>query len=296
LPNITQDFVPGLPKLSYDRGYGNYIGVIAHATANYGSTKEGDRAIFERDWMERSNEINPGSPFVHFFCDWDVILQTADLNYKAYGAGKPANGRYAHVELCQTKDQEKFKKSYKNYVWTLAYILAKKNLGVYDGRTLVSHKWVSDNLGGTDHTDPIGYLASHGVSWKDLVSDVQKSYFEQTAPVVPTITVDASVEFICKKIKSVDAAYWKRQAKAVQFLDIMVSKIATKWIGETTDKTPVIKLPPRINMTVDEALMFIDSKVALTHLSDWKVKARNVLWLDLFFIKIAYVWQKEGNK
>ena len=42
----------------------------------------------------------------------------------------------------------------------------------------MSHAQVSAKWKETDHTDPIDYLASHGKTWANLVSDVTVSYNE----------------------------------------------------------------------------------------------------------------------
>lgn len=291
MAEIKVNFIDGLPHIPYANGVGGYIGVAAHCTGNYGD-KLGDNVIAERNFEVQTW----GSAFVHFFCDDNGILQVADINYKAYGAGSPANGRYVHVELCQTHDHEKFLKGYSNYIYTLAYVLAKKSLGVYDEKTLVTHSWISHHLGGTDHADPIAYLSEHGKKWADVVKDVQAEYNRQKTPVVPTVTPDVSVAFICKKIKSVDEIYWKKQANSVQFLDVMVQKIATQWMKDNkAGFTEVKKIPP-LAMTVEAALAFIDSKVHLSDYKGWILKSKNVQYLDQFFIKIAYVWGKEGKK
>ena len=293
--NIKQNFIEGLPRYPYDFGVGGYIGVVAHCTGNYGD-KFGDTAINERKFEAETW----GSAFVHFFCDDSCILQVANINYKAYGAGKLANGKYVHVELCQTKDTDKFLKGYTNYVSCLAYILAKKKLTVIDGRTLVSHQWVSQQLGGTDHADPISYLKSHGKTWADLVKDVDIEYKKQTAPVVPTVTIDEAVDFICGKIKSVSNDYWKRQAHAVQFLDVMVTKIVTQWKKDNAEGiTPVKKIPGfSVITTVDteRALNYIDFKIHLSDPEGWYRKSINVPHLDAFFVKLAYVWRMEEIK
>lgn len=290
MSEIKQMFIDGLPHIPYDNGIGGYIGVAAHSTGNYGG-KLGDNVM-----MERNFEVETwGSAFVHFFCDHNGILQVADIAYKAYGAGRNANGKFVHVELCQSKDKDKALAGYKNWIWTLAYVLAKKKLGVVEGRTLVSHAWISKNLGGTDHTDPMEYLSTFGKSWFDVVNDVEKEYFKQTAPVVPNVTIDAAVEFICKKIKSPYVEAWKQKAKAVAFLDVLNTKIATKWIKESKD-IGLKNLPPKIAMTIDEALAFIDSKVHLSDIAGWKIKSKNVPSLDEYLIKIAFVWRLEQQK
>ncbi|MEH7157486.1 N-acetylmuramoyl-L-alanine amidase [Neobacillus drentensis] len=180
--SIRKEFIQGLPREAYRKGISAYEGVVAHSTATPEATDERELAYFKANWKSRK-------AFAHYFVDWDSITQMADDNYKAWGAGN-GNPRYVHVELCETKDAAKFKESYKRYVWLLATILKKKNLGVTDGKTLVSHAWVSDNLGGTDHRDPIAYLKSHGVSWDKLVADVKAAYNPKPTAVYKTIDKD----------------------------------------------------------------------------------------------------------
>ena len=85
-----------------------------------------------------------------------------------------ANKRFVHVELCETADYAKFKRSYEKYVGLLANILKKNNLSVEKG--LWTHNDVRKYLGGTDHEDPIEYLKSHGVSETQFRSDVRRAY------------------------------------------------------------------------------------------------------------------------
>lgn len=97
------------------------------------------------------------SAFVHYAVDWDEIIQIADTKYIAYGGGPAANKRFVHVELCETADYTKFKRSYDKYVKLLAKILRDRGLSVEKG--LWTHSDVTHHLGGTDHEDPIDYLS-----------------------------------------------------------------------------------------------------------------------------------------
>lgn len=164
---VINNIIEGLPQKPYRNGVGMYEGVVAHATASY-APDENQVIYFKREWKKRK-------AFAHIFVDWDSIRKTAGLNYQAWAAGN-GNPRYVHVELCQTKDPKKFEESYRRYVWVIAHILKSKKLGVIDGKTLMSHDWISKNLGGTNHSDPIGYLKSWGISWKQFVSDVTREY------------------------------------------------------------------------------------------------------------------------
>ncbi|PEP89729.1 N-acetylmuramoyl-L-alanine amidase, partial [Bacillus toyonensis] len=128
--------------------------------------------------------------FVHYAVDWEETIQIADKKYIAYGAGPGANKRFVHVELCETADYTKFKRSYDKYVKLLAKILKDNNLSVEKG--LWTHYDVTKYLGGTNHEDPIEYLKGHGVSESQFRSDVQRVYnnggiVEKTGENIPVV-------------------------------------------------------------------------------------------------------------
>ncbi|AHA69637.1 N-acetylmuramoyl-L-alanine amidase [Bacillus thuringiensis YBT-1518] len=157
--------IPGLPKAEYHNGYGAYEGVVAHSTATPEAPAINIRNYEARTWR---------SAFVHYATDWDETIQIASTKYQAWGAGPAANKRFVHVELSETSDPIKFKKSYERYVKLLAKILRDRNIDPSIG--LWTHKDITYKLGGTDHEDPIDYLRSHGVSESKFRADVLKAY------------------------------------------------------------------------------------------------------------------------
>ncbi|XLP22328.1 N-acetylmuramoyl-L-alanine amidase [Bacillus toyonensis] len=157
--------IDGLPKTPYRYGGGAYEGVVAHSTATPEAPAINIQKYESRTWR---------SAFVHYAVDWNETIQIADTKYIAYGAGPGANKRFVHVELCETRDYEKFKRSYDKYVKLLAKILKDNNLSVEKG--LWTHYDVTKNLGGTDHEDPLDYLRSHGVSEAHFRADVKRAY------------------------------------------------------------------------------------------------------------------------
>ncbi|MEB8986774.1 N-acetylmuramoyl-L-alanine amidase [Bacillus cereus] len=166
--------IPGLPKVEYRNGYGAYEGVVAHSTATPEAPAINIRNYEARTWR---------SAFVHYATDWDETIQIASTKYQAWGAGPAANKRFVHVELSETSDSIKFKKSYERYVKLLAKILKDRNIHPSIG--LWTHKDITYKLGGTDHEDPIDYLRSHGVSESQFRADVQKAYEGETVTVKP---------------------------------------------------------------------------------------------------------------
>ncbi|WP_144519397.1 N-acetylmuramoyl-L-alanine amidase [Bacillus thuringiensis] len=157
--------IPDVPKTPYRGGIGAYEGVVAHSTATPEAPAINIQRYETRTWR---------NAFVHYAVDWNETIQIADTKYMAYGAGPGANKRFVHVELCETADYAKFKRSYEKYVKLLAKILQDNNLSVEKG--LWTHNDVRKYLGGTDHEDPIDYLRSHGVSESQFRSDVQRAY------------------------------------------------------------------------------------------------------------------------
>lgn len=162
---IKKQIIGDLPMKPYRKGMGNYEGVVAHATAVWNDSDENQLKYFIKHWRERS-------AFAHFFVDHDSITNCADTRFLAWAAGYTANQRYAHVEICQSKDPERFVQAWKRYTWLIAKLLFDKKLGVVDGKTLVSHKFCSDKWKDTTHQDPIEYLKFHGKTWQDVVDSV----------------------------------------------------------------------------------------------------------------------------
>ncbi|WP_142951006.1 peptidoglycan recognition protein family protein, partial [Bacillus toyonensis] len=157
--------IPDLPKTPYRYGIGAYEGVVAHSTATPEAPAINIQKYESRTWR---------NAFVHYAVDWNETIQIASTNYIAYGAGPAANKRFVHVELCETADYAKFKRSYEKYVRLLAKILKDNNLSVDKG--LWTHNDVRKYLGGTDHEDPIEYLKGHGVSESQFRADVGRAY------------------------------------------------------------------------------------------------------------------------
>ncbi len=95
--------IPDLPKIPYRNGVGAYEGVVAHSTATPEAPAINIQKYESRTWR---------NAFVHYAVDWNETIQIASANYIAYGAGPYANKRFVHVELCETADYTKFKRSY----------------------------------------------------------------------------------------------------------------------------------------------------------------------------------------
>ncbi|PEM25122.1 N-acetylmuramoyl-L-alanine amidase [Bacillus wiedmannii] len=157
--------IPDLPKQPYRNGVGAYEGVVAHSTATPEAPAINIQKYESRTWR---------SAFVHYAVDWDEKIQIASTKYRAWGAGPAANARFVHIELCETSDPMKFKRSYERYVELIGEILRERN--IHPSKGLWTHNDITYKLGGTDHEDPLDYLRSHGVSEAKFRADVLKAY------------------------------------------------------------------------------------------------------------------------
>lgn len=174
---ITPQFLSGIPKLPFRNGVGAYEGIVLHSTGNREDTATGNINWEQGHWQDA---------FVHGFIDETGIYQTADTNYKAYGAGPSANARFLHWELCETANEADFKQSYNQWVWVAGYFLYARKLGVVPAKsdgtgTLWRHSDVTNILGGTNHDDPCPFLATHGITWDKVINDVTYVYNQYVA-------------------------------------------------------------------------------------------------------------------
>ncbi|MGY3481296.1 glucosaminidase domain-containing protein [Staphylococcus cohnii] len=173
-PNYEQDIASYLPKYQYR--YGKPEGIVMHDTANDNSTITG-----EINYMKN----NYNSAFVHAYVDGNRIIETANTDYLAWGAGPAANDRFIHVELVHTHDYDSFARSINNYAdyaaTNLQYYGLAPDSAEYDGvGTVWTHKAVSNYLGGSDHIDPHGYLANHNYSYDELYDLIYEKYLIKT--------------------------------------------------------------------------------------------------------------------
>ncbi|GHP13660.1 hypothetical protein YK48G_10850 [Lentilactobacillus fungorum] len=154
--SITSAIWSGFPKNKYRNSKPE--GVVVHETANPNSTIYNEIAYMKKNYS---------NAFVHTFVDASRIINIANTNYLAWGAGYPANARFVQFEQVRVHSKSAFAHEIANAAYYTAYILDKYGLtpndAAYDGKgTVWSHGAVSKYLGGTNHTDPKDYYASMG--------------------------------------------------------------------------------------------------------------------------------------
>ncbi|WP_367370147.1 N-acetylmuramoyl-L-alanine amidase [Latilactobacillus curvatus] len=150
--------------------------IVIHSTDNM-DAQAVNNAIFEkRTWLANA-------AYVHYIVgDNGKVFQVGQPGYVAWGAGANINYQApVQIELAETSNHEQFKTDYATLIELVAnsartYGINRVLNPAYGLNGVVTHNYVSQVYGGTDHTDPTGYLAKHGVSTEQLAQDVANGY------------------------------------------------------------------------------------------------------------------------
>lgn len=170
---IEQQFLPIIQK----KLISNRL-IIAHESGN--AKNSGPFALEnEIAYMKQQAQDN-GAFTSHWVGGGGRIIQIAQAGKMQFGAGKYANPHaYAQVELARTSNSDWFQKDYQAYIWLLRNLATKASipLSLNSGTTIASkgiktHHWVSNNLGGTTHTDPDAYLLQHNITLEQFAKDL----------------------------------------------------------------------------------------------------------------------------
>ena len=158
----------------YCGGYrnGKPEGVLLHEPANTG-------LIQNQIAYELRDPENNG--IVHAWSSDAEIREILSTDYKCWGAGGVANARFAQIECCRFDNKARAVASIDRGLFWAAYQLFYYNLPCTDATktgngTVWTHLAVSRFLGNTDHTDPIAYWSSVGVSWDAAFAQIKRYY------------------------------------------------------------------------------------------------------------------------
>lgn len=161
---ITKKHIPGVVRNRYVGGEPTTI--VLHETANQMSTIDNESDFVNRNWQ---------NAFFHYLVTDNAIYEKADPRYLAWGAGPQINPYAIHIELVRNNGKN-FNKAYDNYIWLTRKLASDFGIPTIFNKQrngIVTHRWVTNNLGGTTHVDPDAWLAQNGVSMSKLESDLK---------------------------------------------------------------------------------------------------------------------------
>lgn len=238
---IEQRIMTGLPNKSLTAV--KYV--IAHESGN--AKNNGPNALEnEINFMNR-NKTNAFTS--HWVGGGGRIVQVAPVNKIQYGCGPKGNPfSYAQVELARTSDKNQFKKDYAAYIWLLRKLAKDAGIPITldgSGNGIKSHRWITDNLGGTTHRDPYSYLQSMGISEEQFKKDIKNGINKEGI----SLTAEEKLQ------KQIDELKKLLQSKEV---DNTPSTWAEKaWNKATTSKI-VDGTRPTAPITREEVIVILD--------------------------------------
>ncbi|QDQ01174.1 N-acetylmuramoyl-L-alanine amidase [Lysinibacillus fusiformis] len=163
--------------------------VIAHESGN--AKNNGPNALENEITFMNRNKANAFTS--HWVGGGGRIVQIAPINKVQYGCGPKGNPlSYAQVELARTSDKDQFKKDYAAYIWLLRKLAKDAGIPIVldsSGNGIKSHRWITNNLGGTTHVDPYSYLQSMGISEAQFKQDIKNG-----VPTTPTTSMQPKEE------------------------------------------------------------------------------------------------------
>ncbi|NLH34506.1 MAG: N-acetylmuramoyl-L-alanine amidase [Lactococcus chungangensis] len=153
--------------------------VHLHSTANPSAPLNNEVAYLSRNYQNGN--------YTHLVGENGRVIQVAEVGQGAWDLGGNWNAEtYAAIEFGEkVTSQDDFNKSYKAYI-ELARDLAKQagiplTLDTQDVSGIKTHNYASSTGHGSDHVDPIAFLAKWGVSYAQLKRDIENGFEAQSA-------------------------------------------------------------------------------------------------------------------
>lgn len=167
---INKSYELGLNEGSNQKTNNNFITI--HSTATPNATAKEEAQYFKNNWL--SSEA-----YVQLVVDDQDCYLIGDIGYVAWGAGPTANfNSPVQIELCEFPNNPvRAQEAYTNYIHLIRQFCdilgIPKKLDRGLAKEVRTHNYWARTNHETSHTDPQTYLASIGISFEQLRSDVE---------------------------------------------------------------------------------------------------------------------------
>lgn len=215
--------------------YANNKWVVAHSTATPNAPAKNIATYFKREWSRVQS-------YTHFSIDDTSCYASGEQGYVAWGAGPTANqNSQVQIELCEFTDRTRAMNAYKNFVNFLRDACADLGLPI---SSVVTHKWLSNTYHESDHTDPVTYLATLGISEDQFRKDLSTGFTaspNESQPVKPADNPNKGKVEITKEVGIYDKADLSSQcgvAKVGEVYDFKeeLAGQTYRWVKLTNNK------------------------------------------------------------
>lgn len=153
-------------------GHGNFVKpnpiyFAVHSTANPGATAENHVNY----WSRPSSQGGGQDYAVHLVSDWKTAYQCVDFNKICWQVGN-GNKTCIGLEICEATNKNDFERGL-----SIARDVILQTLNQFGWSikgAVRSHKWFTENYGGSDHIDPIPYFLKWGWTWDKFVNYLEE--------------------------------------------------------------------------------------------------------------------------
>jgi len=179
---INEQLLQNRPLLIHTRNEGkprsddtlNPQGWVIHSTACSNVPAINIRNSFENHPQNQANS--------HYAVDYQTIIKMIPENEICWACGYTGNHKFLQVELCEFDDSNKFQEAWNRVVWLIAQSCVQYGWNTNDN--VNSHRGISLMYPSeSNHTDPIGYLQSHGKTWDELLQAIDVKIIELKSPI-----------------------------------------------------------------------------------------------------------------
>lgn len=136
---------------------GDFDYLVVHSTANPGATADNHASLWSRGYDYA----------VHYVSDWDKALHCVENDRKCWHCGN-GNDVSIGIEICEAENDDDFWRGIHIAAQACAEICNMYDWNPYEH--MVTHNWMKDNYGGTDHTDPDPYFDSFGYNFDEFLN------------------------------------------------------------------------------------------------------------------------------
>lgn len=148
----------------------NPIYFAVHSTANKGATAANHVSYWSGGGKNYA---------VHLVSDWKEAYQCVEFDRICWQVGN-GNKTCIGLEICEATNRADFERGLEIARSVILQVLARYGWTV--DKNVRSHKWFTENYGGSDHTDPIPYLNKWGWSWAKFIN-----YLKEGEDDMPTV-------------------------------------------------------------------------------------------------------------
>lgn len=135
--------------------------LAVHSTGNLG-TSAYNHTVF---WARPASQKGGQDYAVHVVSDWVEAFQCVEYDRKCWQVGN-GNPYCIGIEICEAANKDDFLKGMeiaRKAIWEMLHMKG------WDVSNIRSHKWFTENYGGSDHIDPIPYLNKWGWTWEKFL-------------------------------------------------------------------------------------------------------------------------------